>query len=405
MSPDGAGRPLQRLLFILGTRPEAIKLAPVILQARGHRAMQARVLSTGQHREMLDPILRFFGIAPDLDLGVMSPGQSLADLTARAVAGIGTILAGERPDAVVVQGDTTTAMAGALAAFYAGVPVAHVEAGLRTGRLDAPFPEEFNRRAIALVADWHFAPTRRAAEAIRAENLPSRGANGSRIVVTGNTVIDALATAVARAHESTHPLAARVDQWRAEGPDRRFILVTGHRRESFGAPLRDVCAAIADIAARHPGALIVYPVHRNPNVADPVASLLGNVPRVELCAPMEYPDFTALMARADLIITDSGGIQEEAPALGIPVVVTRETTERPEALSPGRVELAGHDRGAIAACAQRLLAPRREGLADRILPNPFGDGRASWRVVSSISGVDAQEAWQAESAGPEGSPI
>lgn len=375
-----------KLLFVLGTRPEAIKLAPVILEARRTPGAEVRVLSTGQHRELLDPILGYFGIRPDRDLEAMRPGQSLAELTARSVSGIGAVLAEEAPDALLVQGDTTTAMAGAMAAFYAGIAVAHVEAGLRTGRLDAPFPEEFNRRAIALAARWHFAPTERAAAAILAENLPTHGITAPQVLVTGNTVIDALAMAAGRAGESAHPLAARVDEWRAGGPDRRLILVTGHRRESFGGPIREVCGALADLAERNPGALLVYPVHRNPNVVGPVEELLRGVPRVELCDPMGYPDFTALLARADLVITDSGGIQEEAPALGIPVVVTRETTERPEALSRGRVELAGHSRQGIVACSERLLGPRRGGLADRVLANPFGDGKASWRIVSAILG-------------------
>lgn len=371
---------------MLGTRPEAIKLAPVILEARRTPGVEARVLSTGQHRELLDPILRFFGVEPDHDLGAMRAGQSLADLTARAVSGIGAILAGERPDALVVQGDTTSAMAGAMAAFYGRVPVAHVEAGLRTGRLDAPFPEEFNRRAIGLVARWHFAPTERAAESLSSENLPRDGANPPSIVVTGNTVIDALGMAVQKARASTHPLAARVDAWRAGGAERRFVLVTGHRRESFGEPIREVCGALRELAGRHPSIMFVYPVHRNPNVVGPVEELLHGVEGVVLCDPMEYPDFTSLLARADLVVTDSGGIQEEAPALGIPVVVTRETTERPEALSPGRVELCGHDFARIVGATERLLGPRREGLADRVLANPFGDGKASWRVVSSILG-------------------
>jgi UDP-N-acetylglucosamine 2-epimerase (hydrolysing) len=376
---------VKRVLFLLGTRPEAIKMAPVILRARqeeGHIA--PIVVSTGQHRQMLDPVLAFFGIRPDRDLGLMRPSQTLEDLTARAIVAVADAIRTATPDAVVVQGDTTTAMAGALAAFYANVPVAHVEAGLRTNNLRSPFPEEMNRRVIGQVASIHFAPTRAAAENLRAERLE---ATGARVLCVGNTVIDALLHARDRvdAHPPTLDIIREVRAHRLGGTGRgRVVLVTGHRRENFGPAFEEFCLGLRDIAEAFPDVLMVYPVHLNPNVQEPVQRLLGGVRNIRLCAPAEYPAFVALMTMADLAITDSGGVQEEAPALGVPVLVTRTTTERPEAVAAGGVMLVGPDRRRIAHEATRLLRDR-EALAAMARPRfPYGDGHAARRIVDAL---------------------
>ena len=363
----------RRVLVVLGTRPEAIKLAPVLTALAASATLEPRLCVSGQHREMLDQMLAVFGLTPDHDLAVMQPGQDLADLTARVLLGVRGVLAAERPAAVLVQGDTTTALAGALAAFYAGVPVGHVEAGLRTGRIDQPFPEEMNRRAVGLLATWHYAPTAQAAEHLRRE-----GVDPARVVVTGNTVVDA----VQRIAAAAPPLPAAVDPALLAG--RRLVLVTGHRRESFGAGLAALCAALRAIADRHPDVAIVYPVHLNPAVDGPVRAALAGQPRIALTPPLDYAGFVALLRRAHLAITDSGGVQEEAPSFGVPVLVTRAATERGEALAAGTARLVGSDRDAIVAAADALLTDPAAHAAMRAAGNPFGDGQAAQRIVGHL---------------------
>jgi len=364
------------VLVVLGTRPEAIKLAPVVAALRAAPHLTPRVCVSGQHREMLDQMLRVFAIVPDRDLAVMQPAQDLSDVTARVLLGLRDALVAERPAAVLVQGDTTTAMAAALAAFYAGVPVGHVEAGLRTGRLDQPFPEEMNRRLVGQLATWHYAPTAQAAE-----NLRREGVAPAQILVTGNTVVDALQTIAAQ----PLPLPPPLDEAALAG--QRLVLVTGHRRESFGAGLADLCAALRALADRYPDVLVVYPVHLNPAVDGPVRAALGGHPRVRLTPPLDYLGFLALLRRAHLAITDSGGVQEEAPSFGVPVLVTRTATERGEALTAGTARLVGTDCDTVVAAASALLDDPAAHAAMRAAGNPFGDGRAAARIVAHLASV------------------
>jgi UDP-N-acetylglucosamine 2-epimerase len=365
------------VLVIFGTRPEAIKLAPVIEALVTSRTLTARVCVTGQHREMLDQTLALFGIRPQRDLAIMQPDQDLFDLTARALAGLRDVLEAERPAAVLVQGDTTTAMAAALAAFYCRIPVAHVEAGLRTGRVYDPFPEEMNRRLTAQLAAWHYAPTAEAAANLRAEGIAA-----GRILVTGNTIVDALHAIVDRLERDPGTCVPAVPPERLSG--RHLLLVTGHRRESFGDRLRNICLALRDLAERHADLLIVYPVHLNPAVQAPVRELLAGLPNVVLTAPLDYLPFIDLMRRAHLILTDSGGMQEEAPSLGVPVLVMRETTERPEAIAAGTAALVGTSRDAIVTAASRLLADGVAHARMRAAHNPFGDGAAATRIAAHL---------------------
>lgn len=356
---------------IFGTRPEAIKLAPVIHELRRQREVfDVQVAVTAQHRSMLDQVLSIFDIRPDFDLDIMRPGQTLTDVTVRALTGIEKVLAELRPDIVLVQGDTTTAFVGALAAYYQRVAVGHVEAGLRTSDKFSPYPEEMNRRLAGCMADVHFAPTPRARE-----NLRREGVAAGSIHVTGNTVIDALLWVLGSSKPWDVPLLSRLN------PSRRIILVTAHRRESFGPGFERICRALAAIARRNPDVDVVYPVHLNPNVRKPVNAILGRVERVHLIEPLEYLPFAHLMERSYLILSDSGGIQEEAPALGKPVLVLRDKTERPEAIEAGTARLVGTDVERIVSQAERLLsspaAYRRMAHAE----NPFGDGRASQRIV------------------------
>lgn len=357
-------------------------MAPVILEARRHPGIRPLVVSTGQHREMLRGILDLFGIEPDVDLALMQPDQTIAEVNARALTAVSELLRLERPDAVVVQGDTTTAMAAALAAFYERIPVAHVEAGLRTNDRYAPFPEEVNRRIIAQVAHWHFAPTERAREALERGGIPALGA---RILVTGNTGIDALyiaIDAVKRNPPESADLRAALEWKKVEG--HRLILITGHRRESFGRPFEEFCLGLRDIAEAHPEALLLYPVHLNPNVQRPVRGLLAEVRNVRLAPAADYPVFVALMQAADLIITDSGGVQEEGPALGKPVLVTRDVTERPEAVEAGGVRLTGAHREPLFRAAHELLTHRHLYNEMARVRLPYGDGRAAARVVEEM---------------------
>jgi UDP-N-acetylglucosamine 2-epimerase (non-hydrolysing) len=360
---------------IFGTRPEAIKLAPVVHElARHPRTFDVKVVVTAQHRSMLDQVLEIFDIKPDVDLDIMRPGQSLTDVSIHALSGIERVLVELRPDVVLVQGDTTTAFVGALAAYYQRIAVGHVEAGLRTKDKFAPYPEEMNRRLVGSLTDIHFAPTRRASENLRSEGVPAKA-----IHVTGNTVIDALLWALASPKKWHIPLLDRLDD------SRRIVLVTAHRRESFGPGFKRICRALAAVAHRNADVEVVYPVHLNPNVRTPVNAILGGRARIHLIEPLEYLPFAHLMERSYLILSDSGGIQEEAPALGKPVLVLRDKTERPEAIEAGTARLVGTDVEKIISLTERLLrspaAYRRMAHA----ANPFGDGRASRRIARVLS--------------------
>jgi len=368
-------QPMKKILVILGTRPEAIKLSPVILQLGRSGSFEARVCATGQHRQMLDQVLELFGIVPDHDLDIMRPDQSPAEAASRMLAALDPVLERERPDMVLVQGDTTTTLCGALAAFYRQIPVGHVEAGLRTGDLRQPFPEEMNRVVTGRLAALHFAATEGAAENLRREGIPSAG-----IHVTGNTGIDAVLHVKAALEAGT--LASRdlppID------PAAKLIVATTHRRESFGESLDRICQALAALASRE-DVRVVLPVHPNPKVRGPVTRWLGGSPHVRLVAPMDYVSFVDLMRRAYLIVTDSGGIQEEAPSLGKPVLVVREKTERPEAVRAGTVKLVGTDFDRIVAEATLLLDSPGEYRRMAAIHNPYGDGKASPRIVHAIA--------------------
>jgi len=366
-----------KVLSIFGTRPEAIKLAPVIKALRARpQDFTSRVCVTGQHRELLDQVLRLFDIRPDHDLAVMRPDQSLFASTARILTALEPVLAAEQPDWVIVQGDTTTAFAASLAAFYARVPVAHVEAGLRSRDLAQPFPEEANRRLADALTTLFFAPTEGARQNLLAEGVPD-----SRIRVTGNTVIDALLDVAARPYDfSQGPLAS------LPLDSRRVILVTAHRRESFGPPLRALCGAIRAVAERFPDAQVVYPVHLNPNVQQPVRELLGGFNNISLLEPLDYEPFVHLMKRAILILTDSGGLQEEAPSLGVPVLVMREVTERPEGVAAGAARVVGTDPAKILAAAAELLDSSTFRARMSVVRNPYGDGKASQRIIEALVG-------------------
>ncbi len=363
-----------RVLVAFGTRPEAIKMAPVItaLQTEAQR-IDTCVVVTAQHREMLDQVLSLHGIIPDHDLDVMRPRQTLTQITHRALERVGRLLDDDPPDLVLVQGDTTTTFAVALAAFYRRLPVGHVEAGLRTHDRAQPFPEEMNRVLTSHLANWHYAPTRRARQALLREGIPA-----SRILVTGNTVIDAVLAVAAK------PLArAPIRGWRPV-PERRLLLVTAHRRENLGEPLREICRAILDLVDRYPDLEVIYPVHLNPAVREIVRPLLGRKRRVRLVPPLDYHPFVSLMAQSTLILTDSGGIQEEAPSLGKPVLVLRHVTERPEAVEAGTVKVVGPVRKRIVAEARRLLDDPKAYRRMARRANPYGDGKAAVRITKHI---------------------
>jgi len=371
-----------RVLVVLGTRPEAIKLAPVIGALQREPRAQVRVCSTGQHREMLDQALRLFAIQPDYELHTMTEGQSPAQVGSALLARLEPVLARERPDWVLVQGDTTTAALAALAAYWQRARVGHVEAGLRSFDKWRPFPEEVNRRVISAVADLHFAPTPRARANLLAEGVPAR-----QVLVTGNPVIDALHWVAAQPWE---PERLGLGPALLGRPGEKVILVTAHRRENQGRPLEEICLALSDIAARYgPGVRIVYPVHMNPHVWGPVHRLLGGLPNVVLTPPMAYLSLVQVMKRACLVLTDSGGIQEEAPGLGKPVLVLREVTERPEAVEAGTARLVGTERRRIVAEVERLLddASAYERMARAV--NPYGDGRAAQRIARALLSEEA----------------
>ncbi|GGH09411.1 UDP-N-acetylglucosamine 2-epimerase [Alsobacter metallidurans] len=369
-----------RILSVFGTRPEAIKMAPIVMALRAMPGVESRVCVTGQHRRMLDDTLAIFDIKPDDDLDIMTGNQTLADISARVLTGLDPIMRAYRPDFVLVQGDTATSTAAALTAFFNKVRVGHVEAGLRTGNLLSPWPEEANRRVTAVVTDRHYAPTEKARRALLAEGYPA-----SSIMVTGNTVIDALLH-VADEVSAPGPIRDKLDgrfDW--IDPAKRMILVTGHRRESFGDGFLGICEALRQLAARE-DVQIVYPVHLNPNVRQPVFDLLASVPNVSLIEPQDYRSFVYLMTRASLILTDSGGVQEEAPALGKPVLVMRDTSERMEAVEAGVARLVSTDPARIVGHVADLLGDRRRYAAMATGANPFGDGKAAARIVADLLG-------------------
>jgi UDP-N-acetylglucosamine 2-epimerase (non-hydrolysing) len=368
-----------RVLSVFGTRPEAIKMAPVVKALNDSRGIDAAVCVTAQHRAMLDQALKLFAIRPDYDLDIMRENQDLAHITQAVLIGMLGVLDDFKPDRVLVHGDTTTTFAAALAAFYRRVPVAHVEAGLRTGDVYRPYPEEMNRRLTDVVADLFFAPTKTA----RA-NLIREGVSAKRIVVTGNTVIDALLMTVGRIEKDAALRKKLERRFRFLDPDRRLILVTGHRRENFGRGFERIAKALARLSRRR-DVEIVYPVHLNPNVGGTVRRILKDTSNVHLIDPLDYMPFVYLMNRAHLVITDSGGIQEEAPSLGKPVLVMRDVTERPEAVEAGTVKLVGTDTKRIVAEAERLLDDVRAYRRMSRAHNPYGDGRASRRIVKELA--------------------
>lgn len=359
-------------------------MAPLIRRLAADSRFESRVCVTGQHRQMLDAVLTTFNIRPDYDLNIMRPNQKLADIAAATLTGLTPILEDFRPHRVLVQGDTTTTLAAAIAAFYSGVAVGHVEAGLRTGNMRAPWPEEGNRKLTTGLADLHFAPT-----ATSRRNLLAEGVKPEAIHVTGNTVIDALLLARARIAEDVALRAGLERQFPVLQSDRRLVLVTGHRRENFGSGFEDICRALAALAARFPDIVVLYPVHLNPNVREPVFRLLRELPNVVLIEPVDYLPFVYLMDRATLIITDSGGVQEEAPSLGKPVLVMREVTERPEAVEAGTVKLVGTEVDRIVAEASELLTDAAAYQRMSRAMNPYGDGRACERIVEIIANFDS----------------
>jgi UDP-N-acetylglucosamine 2-epimerase (non-hydrolysing) len=367
---------MKRVALIFGTRPEAIKMAPLYRALQRHPGLQPQICLTAQHREMVDQVLSLFDLQPDVDLDLMQPGQTLCDLTGRMLQRLGPALEELKPDAVLVQGDTTSTLAGALAAFYLRIPVGHVEAGLRTGDLASPFPEEMNRVVTTRMATWHFAATTQNRDNLLAEGIPA-----GRVDVTGNTVIDALFLIRERiaqgvASPETAELLGRFE--------RRYVLITGHRRESFGGGFERICAAIRRLAVDHPQVDFVYPVHLNPQVQKPVREWLGAVANVHLLPPLGYESFVALMCRAHLILTDSGGVQEEAPALGKPTLVFRDKTERTEGLGGG-VTLVGTETERIVAAVDRLLLDAAEYHRMATASSPYGDGSAAERIVATLA--------------------
>src|SRR5262245_3564833 len=370
-----------RILCVFGTRPEGIKMAPVVRPLRATPAgFEPVVCVTEQHREMLDQVLGFFDLDPDHRLAVMEENQTPSEVAARVLERLSRVLDAERPAAVLVQGDTTTTMAAALAAFHAGIPVGHVEAGLRTGRLDSPFPEEANRRITTQIARWHFAATAQARD-----NLLHEQVSAAAIVVTGNPVVDALQWAVRRLGDRRAGAALPSD------PSRRLLLVTAHRRESFGTPFVELCAALRTVVERNPDLELAYPVHLNPHVQAPVRRALSGHPRIHLLPPVTYPELVDLLRHCHLVLTDSGGSQEEAPALGKPVLVLRDTTERPEGVAAGTARLVGTSRRRIIEETERLLRDPAAYQRMARSHDPYGDGRASERIVGVLRGALVHE--------------
>ena len=377
----------KKVMLVFGTRPEAIKMAPLYHALRREpESFETLACVTAQHRQMLDQVLQTFDVTPDIDLNLMKPGQDLFDVTSAVLLGMREVLRREKPDVVLVHGDTTTTLATAMAAFYAGVPVGHVEAGLRTHDLQAPFPEEFNRQVASKVTRWHFAPT-----SVSRDNLLAERVDDAHIHVTGNTVIDALMWVLERIENDPGRLAevaGLLDSrlpfaWRNE----RFVLITGHRRENFGDGFLQICEALRELASRFPDVRFVYPVHLNPNVQKPVNDLLSGLSNVHLVAPLDYEPFVYLLKHSHIVLTDSGGIQEEAPSLGKPVLVMRDVTERPEAIAAGTVRLVGANRQRIVDNMSELLSDATAYQAMSRAHNPYGDGLASRRIVEVLKGI------------------
>ena len=373
---DGAK---MKVALVFGTRPEAIKLFPVIHALKARADIDTRVIVTAQHRGLLDQVLEIAGIVPDIDLDVMTPNQTLDGLTAKLIVALGEAFDAEKPDRVVVHGDTLTTMVASLAAYYRKIPVAHVEAGLRSGDIHHPWPEEVNRRVVACIADMNFAPTQAAADALLRENRDAAG-----IHVTGNTVIDALLATVDRVHGEP-ALASGLDDLAARFAGKRIVAVTSHRRENFGGGMEAIARSIADIAAR-PDVAVIFPVHPNPNVRPVMDAVLGDLPNVAMIEPLDYPHFVRLLDLCHLVLTDSGGVQEEAPSLGKPVLVMRETTERPEGVQAGTAKLVGADRDRIVREVLALLDDDAAYQAMARAHNPFGDGKAAERIADIIAG-------------------
>jgi UDP-N-acetylglucosamine 2-epimerase (non-hydrolysing) len=374
----------KKVLVVLGTRPEAIKLAPLIHQMHSKpNSFKLKVCVTGQHREMLDQVLELFEISPDFDLNVMKPGQSLSELTGDILRNVNNLLLGSAFDILLVHGDTTTALASALSGFYNNVAVGHVEAGLRTGDVHSPFPEEFNRQTISKIASWHFAPTK-----VSQNNLISEGIHSKDIYVTGNSVIDALYWVLNKVSSDSRRQnmlnEKLVEVLSFDFKRERFILVTGHRRENFGNGIASICNALKDIALAFPSVFIVYPVHLNPQINNPVRRILGGVPNIKLINPLDYEAFVYLMQHCYFVLTDSGGIQEEAPSLGKPVLLMRKNTERPEAVEAGTVELVGASKAGIIDGVSKLLLDAEHYDLLSEANSPYGDGTASSQVISAL---------------------
>lgn len=370
---------MKKNLIVFGTRPEAIKMAPLVKEFKKYsNQFDTRVCVTAQHREMLDQVLEFFDIVPEYDLNLMKPNQNLYSLTGDIIVGLKDVLEEFQPDYVYVHGDTTTTMAASIAAFYSGAEVCHVEAGLRTHQKRAPFPEEINRQITGRVADYHFAPTTASQENLLRENI-----SFDSILITGNTVIDALLESVARVEDIQNAEIDNLKQIVQE--DKKLILVTGHRRENHGEGFIHICKALKEIAITHSDVQIIYPVHLNPNVKGPVYEILSGIDNIQLIDPLAYPSFVWLMNQSYMIITDSGGVQEEAPSLGKPVLVMRDTTERPEAVTAGTVILVGTDKDKIVSEANSLLTDESRYAKMTALHNPYGDGKACTRIVEFIS--------------------
>jgi len=368
-----------KILTVFGTRPEAIKMAPLVHALAVDNRFDVKVCVTAQHREMLDQVLSLFEITPDFDLNIMQPGQSLNDVTTAILNGIKPVLESFKPDVVLVHGDTATTFAAALASYYQQIPVGHIEAGLRTGDIYSPWPEEGNRKLTGTIARYHFAPTEISRTNLLYENVPAE-----HIFVTGNTVIDALLWVCDKIDESDELKHDLASSYSMLDPDKRIILVTGHRRESFGGGFQRICESLRQIATVHQDCQIVYPVHLNPNVMEPVSQLLEDIDNIHLIAPQDYLPFVYLMKQAFIILTDSGGIQEEAPSLGKPVLVMRETTERPEAVQAGTVKLVGTDVNTIVGEVSRLLTDPAAYLAMSRAHNPYGNGQACQRILAAL---------------------
>jgi UDP-N-acetylglucosamine 2-epimerase (non-hydrolysing) len=376
----------RKVMLVFGTRPEAIKMAPLYHALRESSDFQTIVCVTAQHRQMLDQVLRVFEVSPDIDLDLMKPGQDLFDVTASVLLGMREVFRQHRPDVALVHGDTTTTLATAMAAFYAGVPVGHVEAGLRTHDVYAPFPEEFNRQVASKVTRWHFAPTLISKQNLLAEHIPDEN-----ITVTGNTVIDALLWILDRIEANPERRSAIVDfltgclsfNWH----ETRFVLITGHRRENFGDGFLQICEGIKDLAKHYPALHFVYPVHLNPNVQQPVKEILDGLDNVHLVEPLDYEPFVFLLKHSYIVLTDSGGIQEEAPSLGKPVLVMRDATERPEAIDAGTVRLVGANRQRIIENICELLDNEESYRTMSRAHNPYGDGKACERIIKVLRNI------------------